>query len=82
MSKRDPEMSSTKKNNQWYFGMKSHIGTDANSGLVHTCEVKSSKHKTRYKELEKNGSQLNMLYGLCHLYMARKALLQGRKTRG
>ena len=37
--KRDPEMSSTKKNNQWYFGMKSHIGTDAKSGLVHTCEV-------------------------------------------
>ena len=33
---RDPEMSSTKKGNQWYFGMKAHIGVDAESGLVHT----------------------------------------------
>ena len=33
---RDPEMHQTKKGNQWYFGMKAHIGTDAESGLVHT----------------------------------------------
>jgi IS5 family transposase len=34
--KRDPEMHQTKKGNQWYFGMKAHIGVDAESGLVHT----------------------------------------------
>ena len=33
--KRDPEMHQTRKGNQWYFGMKAHIGTDAESGLVH-----------------------------------------------
>lgn len=33
---RDPEMHQTKKGNQWYFGMKAHIGVDAASGLVHT----------------------------------------------
>ena len=33
---RDPEMHSSKKGNQWYFGMKAHIGVDADSGLVHT----------------------------------------------
>ncbi len=33
---RDPEMHQTKKGNQWYFGMKAHIGVDAESGLVHT----------------------------------------------
>jgi len=33
---RDPEMHSSKKGNQWYFGMKAHIGVDAQSGLVHT----------------------------------------------
>ena len=33
---RDPEMHSSKKGNQWYFGMKAHIGVDAESGLVHT----------------------------------------------
>lgn len=33
---RDPEMRQAKKSNQWYFGMKFHIGVDADSGLVHT----------------------------------------------
>lgn len=33
---RDPEMRQTKKGNQWHFGMKAHIGVDAESGLVHT----------------------------------------------
>ncbi|WDJ13103.1 IS5 family transposase [Xanthomonas campestris pv. campestris] len=32
---RDPEMHQTKKGNQWYFGMKAHIGVDGFSGLVH-----------------------------------------------
>jgi IS5 family transposase len=34
--KRDVEMHSTKKGNQWHFGMKAHIGVDAHTGLVHT----------------------------------------------
>ena len=34
--KRDPEMHQTKKGNQYFFGMKSHIGVDAESGLVHS----------------------------------------------
>ena len=34
--KRDPDMHQTKKGQQWYFGMKAHIGVDAVSGLVHT----------------------------------------------
>ncbi len=33
---RDPEMHQTKKGNEWYFGMKAHIGVDVESGLVHT----------------------------------------------
>lgn len=33
---RDPEMTQTKKGNQWYFGMKCHIGVDEKSGVVHT----------------------------------------------
>ena len=33
---RDPEMHQTRKGNQWYFGMKAHIGADGDSGLVHT----------------------------------------------
>ncbi|NJM32416.1 MAG: transposase, partial [Limnobacter sp.] len=36
---RDPEMHQTRKGNNWYFGMKVHIGADAHSGLVHTVSV-------------------------------------------
>lgn len=35
---RDPEMSSTKKGNDWHFGMKAHIGVDAKKGLIHSME--------------------------------------------
>jgi len=35
---RDPEMSQTKKGNQWYFGMKAHIGSDT-QGRVHSIVV-------------------------------------------
>ena len=36
---RDPEMHQTKKGNQWYFGLKAHLGTDRDSTLVHTVVV-------------------------------------------
>ena len=36
---RDPEMHPSKKGNQWYFGMKAHIGADRDSKLVHTVVV-------------------------------------------
>jgi IS5 family transposase len=36
---RDPEMHQSKKGNQWYFGMKVHIGADSRSGLVHSVSV-------------------------------------------
>jgi len=36
---RDKEMKQTKKGNQWYFGMKAHVGTDTGKGLVHSVEV-------------------------------------------
>lgn len=39
---RDPEMKQTKKGNQWYFGMKAHIGVDAASGCVHSVEMTSA----------------------------------------
>ncbi len=36
---RDPEMHQTRKGNQWYFGMKAHLGADRDSKLVHTMVV-------------------------------------------
>jgi len=155
---RDPDMHSAKKGNQWYFGMKIHVGADVNSGAVHTVTTTSAnvaditelpkllreqdavvfadagytsdsykrgakevglrwcvndkrkpKHnlsasqkrrnrkqsairarvehvfrvikqqfgfqKTRYRGLEKNTSQVNMLIGLTNLYMLRRQLM-------
>ena len=41
--KRDGEMTQSRKGNQWYFGMKAHVGVDAESGLVHTAGVTTGK---------------------------------------
>ncbi|MGK2953522.1 MAG: IS5 family transposase [Thiobacillus sp.] len=41
--KRDSAMTQTKKGNQWYFGMKAHIGVDNRSGLVHTVVGTTAK---------------------------------------
>jgi IS5 family transposase len=39
---RDPDMHQTKKGNEWHFGMKAHIGADADSGLVHSLHTTSA----------------------------------------
>lgn len=40
---RDPEMHQTRKGNQWYFGMKAHIGVDSKEGIVHSvCSTAAS----------------------------------------
>lgn len=41
--KRDLDMSSTKKHGQWYFGMKAHIGTDTDTGVIHSLETTTAK---------------------------------------
>jgi IS5 family transposase len=40
---RDPEMSSTKKGNDWFFGMKAHVGVDSRNGLVHSLETTTAR---------------------------------------
>ena len=47
--KRDPEMHQTKKGNQWYFGMKGHIGVDVDSGVVHSVEGTAANVHDRIK---------------------------------
>ena len=39
---RDPEMRQTKKGNEWHFGMKVHIGADAETGVVHSVATTSA----------------------------------------
>ena len=45
---RDPEMHQTKKGNQWYFGMKAHIGVDSKETLVHSVAATAANvHDSR-----------------------------------
>lgn len=60
---RDPEMSSTKKGNQWYFGMKAHVGADTEYGLVHTVKfTTASVHDSQMMEQLLHGDE-RTLYG-------------------
>ena len=47
-------MHQTKKGNQWFFGMKAHIGVDADSGLVHTVTTTAANEA----DVEQVGDQL------------------------
>ena len=45
---RDPEMHQTKKGNQWYFGMKAHVGVDSHTKLIHSVVATSANvHDSR-----------------------------------
>ena len=46
--KRDPEMHQTKKGNQWYFGLKAHIGVDSKAKIVHSVAATAANvHDSR-----------------------------------
>jgi IS5 family transposase len=49
---RDTEIHSTRKGNQWYFGMKAHIGVDAGSGYTHTVKVTAANEHDLTKASE------------------------------
>lgn len=61
--KRDPEMSSTKKNNTWHFGMKAHIGVDSKSGLVRDVETTTAKVHDHEKLESLLGGDEKAIYG-------------------
>jgi IS5 family transposase len=39
---RDPEMHQTKKGNQWFFGMKGHVGVDNKTKLIHSVAASAA----------------------------------------
>jgi IS5 family transposase len=60
---RDKEMHSTKKGNQWYFGMKAHIGTDTGKGLVHSVVVTNAAvHDSQVMDKLMHGEE-QVVYG-------------------
>lgn len=60
---RDKEMKQTKKGNQWYFGMKAHVGTDTGKGLVHDIVVTdASVHDSKVMDELVHGEE-EVVYG-------------------
>jgi IS5 family transposase len=49
--KRDPEMHSAKKGNEWHFGMKAHVGVDSQSKVIHSV-VATPAHAADCKVLD------------------------------
>ena len=60
---RDPEMHQTKKGNQWYFGMKAHIGADRDSKLVPTVVVTAANVADVTKTAELLHGQERQVHG-------------------
>jgi IS5 family transposase len=78
--KRDPEMHQTRKGQQWYFGMKAHVGVDSRSKLIHSVVATAA-----------NAAEATMLPHLLHgeetrvwgdqAYRGQKAALQEHAPR-
>lgn len=61
--KRDPEMRSTKKGNNYYFGMKAHVGVDKDSGLVHRLVTGSAEEHDSQRMDELLHGEEREIYG-------------------
>ena len=72
---REPEMRHTKKGNQFYFGMKCHVGVDASSGVIYTALCSHAKvPDIEMLRIRKNSCHLITLCMLASLYLKRKVL--------
>lgn len=60
---RDPEMRQTQKGNQWYFGMKAHLGVDSKTKLIHGVAV--------------SAANVHDKHGLAHLLHGRERRVYG-----
>lgn len=60
---RDPEMRQTKKGNQYYLGMKCHVGVDAGSGYVHSLETTQANHHDITATSKLIGEDDDVVYG-------------------
>lgn len=75
---RDPEMSSTKKGNVWYFGMKAHIGVDADSGIVHSLETTTAKvHDSQVWDELLHGQEMSVWADKGYVSATREAAFSG-----
>jgi len=74
---RDPEMHQTRKGQQWYFGMKLHIGVDSQSGLTHSAVVTAANVHDKHPLPDLLHGQERRVYG-DSAYASQKALIEGK----
>jgi IS5 family transposase len=74
---RDPEMHQTRKGQQWYFGMKLHIGVDSQTGLTHSAVVTAANMHDKHPIPELLHGNEQRMYG-DSAYASQKALIASK----
>ena len=74
---RDPDMHQTRKGQQWYFGMKLHIGVDSQSGLAHSAVVTAANVHDKHPLPDLLHGNEQRVYG-DSAYASQKALIRGK----
>jgi IS5 family transposase len=72
-------MHQTKKGNQWYFGMKIHIGVDSESGLIHSVETTAANvHNLTPAAVLLHGEETVVYADAGYQGIAKRLEMQGR----
>ena len=74
---RDPEMHQTRKGQQWYYGMKLHIGVDSQTGLTHSAVVTAANVHDKHPLPELMHGAEEKLYG-DSAYASQQALIRSK----
>ena len=74
---RDPEMHQTRKGQQWYFGMKLHIGVDSRTGLAHSAVVTAANVHDKHPLPDLLHGAERRVYG-DSAYASQKGLIEGK----
>ena len=73
---RDPEMRQTRKGQQWYFGLKLHIGVDSRTGLTHSAVVTAANVHDKHALADLLHGEERRVYG-DSAYASQKELIGG-----
>lgn len=77
---RDPDMHQTRKGQQWYFGMKLHVGVDSRTGLVHSAAVTAANVHDKHLLCDLLHGQEKRVYG-DSAYSSQKELIREHAPR-
>jgi transposase, IS5 family len=77
---RDPQMRQTKKGQQWYFGMKLHIGVDGQTGLAHSAVVTPANVHDKHPLPQLLHGNEEHVWGDC-AYASQQALIASKAPR-